>query len=614
MSFKSICKLFYDRCQLIPNKKAIGTFSNEQIQFIDFATYFENVQSISFALKKHGVTKNDKVAILSNTRSEWHLFDLGILSAGGVVVPIYPTFSEFEVSHILEHSDTKVLIIEDSNQARKIVKHLEHFPSLTTIISLEQLPANYLELLSKDFELINYSNVLLEGRKEVEQNSTSFEDLIKEIKSTDLASLIYTSGTTGIPKGAMITHEAFSKMIENLKSFFFGMINNSDRSLVWLPLSHVFGRCDSFMPLIFGSTMVFAESKEKLLDNVKIAKPTVMCAVPRIFEKIYEHIIEMVLDAGLFKKPLFDWAMKVSNEYFAKLDNDISPTPSELFQRKLAYQLVFHKIYQLFGGSIRYFVSGGAPLSTHIIKFLRNCNLTLLEGYGLTETTGPIFVNPPSKQVLGTVGIPIGDVEIKFAEDHEILIKSKSLFSGYYKEDPEKNKILNDGWLSTGDIGKLNFEGYLMITDRKKDIIITSGGKNVAPQKIENLMKSRPYIEQFLVYGDHQKYLVGLVGIKKESFKERFAEFGLDHHCTYEDLANSKQVIEIIKNEIEDINHQLAKFETIKEFHIMSEEVTVESGLLTPTLKLKKQLIIKKYQDVLDSMYKNVDKVAPSFL
>jgi long-chain acyl-CoA synthetase len=288
-------------------------------------------------------------------------------------------------------------------------------------------------------------------------------------------------------------------MLLNVETTIKTAFSQNDRTLIFLPLSHVLGRCDSLLPLVFGWQSVYAESMEKLIDNLTVVKPTVMIAVPRIFEKIYNKVMDQVNSGSMIEKQAFKWAISAAENYFEKIDKDLSPSAIEIIEYKLATKIVFSKIYNRFGGKIRYFVSGGAPLSTQIIKFLRYANLTILEGYGLTETIAPCCLNPLAKQVPGTVGRPIGDVQISFAPDHEILIKSEALMQEYYKNPTATAEAMQGGWFHSGDIGEFTAEGYLRITDRKKDIIITSGGKNVAPQKIENIAKAKAHISHLVV-------------------------------------------------------------------------------------------------------------------
>jgi long-chain acyl-CoA synthetase len=393
-------------------------------------------------------------------------------------------------------------------------------------------------------------------------------------------------------------------MLNNVQKHVQGGFSEHDRTLTFLPLSHVFGRCDSLLILIFGWQMVFAEGIDKIVDNLGLVRPTVMLAVPRIFEKIYSRIKSQIDSGSSVEKLAFEWAQDAAKKYFAKIDNDLSPSTFELIQYQLAYKLVFKKIYEKFGGKIRYFVSGGAPLSPKIAEFLRYSNLSILEGYGLTETVAPVFLNLLGRQILGTVGVPMGDVEVKFGPDEEILIKSGSMFTEYYKNPKATADAIQDGWFHTGDIGSFNNKGFLMITDRKKDIIVTSGGKKIAPQKIENLMKTKKHIVQFVSVGDNRNYIVGLVGIEKASFINYLEKWGLNKDIGIKELSQNPEVIATIMKDIEEVNAELAKFETIKKIFVVPEEFSVESGLLTPSLKVRRKVLLERYKNEVDAMYK----------
>jgi long-chain acyl-CoA synthetase len=336
---------------------------------------------------------------------------------------------------------------------------------------------------------------------------------------------------------------------------------------------------------------------------LNLVKPTIMIAVPRIFEKIYQKINDQVNQGPLWKQQSFKIAVQAAELYFQKIDQDRSPNAGELVAYKAAQKFVFNQIYQRFGGRIRYFVSGGAPLAPDIIQFLRYANLTVLEGYGLTETIAPCALNPLSRQVAGTVGKPIGDVEFRFAEDGEILIKTEAMFKEYYK-NPEATQAAfgEDGWFKSGDIGHFTPEGYLQITDRKKDLIITSGGKNVAPQKIENKLKAQRWISQAVVIGDNRKYLTAIIGIEKERFIEQLEALGLNLDCSHKELSENPKVKELIEHDIQKANQELAQYESIKRFCIAPMEFTTQN-YLTPSLKIKRKLVNQDFKSQIEAMY-----------
>jgi len=600
---KTIPKLLDYRVNKNPKAKALGWINNNFVTTMTAQDKLDIVKKLSTSFRSIGVLKSIKVSILSQTRKEWHLLDLGILSAGGIVVPIYPSYPPNEIEFIFNHSESSIIIVEDEVQLQKVIKVQNKLSNLKNIISIETISKKTLKRLNQEIEYTSYIDflALFAGREELQ----NYHNMINEIAPEDIATIIYTSGTTNEPKGAVISHQAFISMLNNLAAGLAGNVTNEDKTLTFLPLSHVLGRCDSMLNLVFGLVCIYAESMDKIIDNLSIVKPTIMLAVPRIFEKIYTKIHFQLEESDAVTKSVFKWASAITDQYYEKISNDIAPSTFEIIQKNLAYKLVFSKIYNRFGGKIRFFVSGGASLSAKIITFLRNANLTVLEGYGLTETIAPCFVNPPARPIPGTVGVPLGDVQIKFAKDREILIKTEALFSGYFKDKEQSDEVIDaEGWFATGDLGELTAEGYLKITDRKKDIIITSNGKNIAPQKIENLMKIQPYISRFMVAGDDQEYLTGIVSIEKELFVGFLEKMSLNSDCTVKDIARHPLTRELIQKNVDEVNQQLASFETIKKFIIAQNEFSIESGELTPSLKLKKKLIRKMLKKEINAMYK----------
>jgi long-chain acyl-CoA synthetase len=600
----TIGALFLERTKKSKERNAVGWIKNNKLEFMNFDQYHHQIECLTLALKKHDIEPGSKISILANTSKEWHFLDLAGLCVRGVIVPIYPTYSQNEIEYILNHSESVVLVVENDEQFKKIISFIPKLEKFKLLIALEELSQEHQKLILNLIPYISYNNLYAEGIEEKKQHPDLFEILIKATNADDPASIVYTSGTTGEPKGAVLTHSSFMSMLNNVQKHVQGGFSEHDRTLTFLPLSHVFGRCDSLLILIFGWQMVFAEGIEKIVDNLGLVRPTVMLAVPRIFEKIYAKIQSQIDSSSQVEKLAFEWAQGAAKKYFSKIDDDLSPSTIELIQYQLAYKLVFTKIYEKFGGKIRYFVSGGAPLSPKIAEFLRYSNLSILEGYGLTETVAPIFLNLLGRQVLGTVGVPMGDVEVKFGPDEEILIKSGSLFKEYYKNPTATAEAIQDGWFHTGDIGSFNEKGFLMITDRKKDIIVTSGGKKIAPQKIENLMKTKKHIVQFVSIGDKRNYVVGLVGIEKSRFLPYLEKWGLNKDVGIKELSQSPEVISTIMKDVEEINSELSKYETIKKIFVVPEEFTVENGLLTPSLKVRRKNLINRYQNDIDAMYK----------
>jgi long-chain acyl-CoA synthetase len=604
---KTISKMFVRKTAKTPHKKSIGWIEQSELNFISNEEYMQKVRTIFYGLTKLECGVQDRVAILGNSSKEWHFCDLAILCARAVVVPIYPTYMPHEVAYIINHSEAKILILENEAQLVKIIEVQSELKNLKTIVAIREVSDECREKLNPNISFYSFSQLKQMGKDEFQNSPKTFDDVVAASEPQDIASIIYTSGTTGEPKGAVITQLAFTSMLANVYQSLKTNILPSDRSLVFLPLSHVLGRCDSMLNLAFDLESVYAESLDKVVDNLQIAKPTILVAVPRIFEKVYSKIMDTIQKESDLKKKVFDWALEISSEYYRKINEDKAPGPYLILQKNLAYKMVFEKIYNRFGGRIRFLVSGGAPLSPEIMVFLQNANLTILEGYGLTETVAPCVINPVVRQIPGTIGLPLGDVQIKFSQDGEILIKSKALFSEYFKNPEATKEAFNEeGWFQSGDIGELTASGYIKITDRKKDIIITSAGKNVAPQKIENLLKIQKHISNAMVVGDKRKFLVAVVNFDREAFMSELESLGIAGEPSYEELARDPKIYEVLEKEIQATNHELASFETIKGFMIASKEFTIENGQLTPSLKLKKKIILKAYSQEIDALYKSL--------
>jgi long-chain acyl-CoA synthetase len=599
---KTLGRLFKQRVSKTPERYALGWIENNEVRNMTFTDYKNHIEVLVNAFNKIGVNVGDKVAILGQTCKEWHLLDMSTMLSRACLVPIYPSYLTAEIDYIVNHSDSSVLIVENDKQMEKILPVMSNWENLRIIISIQELSEETLKKFRNSHPYYSYKELVRLGLEELKGQPDLFENQINSQLPEETASIIYTSGTTGEPKGAVITQHALTTMLLNVEKTIQGSFTPQDKTLVFLPLSHVLGRCDSLLPLVFGWEAVYAESIDKLIENIQIVKPTIMISVPRIFEKIYTKIQDQISQGSVIEKQAFKWAVKAAEKYFSKIDRDLSPSAGEIIEFNLAYKVVFAKIYNRFGGKIRYFVSGGAPLSPEIIKFLRYANLTILEGYGLTETIAPCCLNPLSKQIPGTVGRPMGDVEFSFSEEGEILIRTEAIMKEYYKNPKATEEVFKDGWFYSGDIGVFTPEGYLKITDRKKDIIITSGGKNVAPQKIENMAKTKPHITQMVVAGEKKNYLTALVGIEKESFLAQLEEFDLPSDCSIEDLAKHPKVRELIEQEIAEVNAELAPFETIKKFTIITEEFTTDN-YLTPSLKVKRKIVSERYKSTIEAMY-----------
>lgn len=550
------------------------------------------IENVAASLSVVGIKKADRVVILSNTRHEWLTADMAILSLGAVTVPIYQSSREEEVEYILNDCQPTLVILENALQVKKW-QSLGKIPSsVKKVICIEP----FTELPD---EIHSWEEFLDEGTDLLNKNSNFLVDHIAERNLDEDATIIYTSGTTGNPKGVVLTHlQIVSEVTEAFDLFDIG---TKDSSLTFLPYAHVLGRIEAWGSIYKGFTLAFAESIERIRLNLTEINPTMMVAVPRIFEKLYVAIVTQV-EANPVKNKLFKWAMNIGRQVSRAQAAKQNVPIHLLVQYQLAKKLVFNTLTEKLGGRLKFCISGGAPLESEIAEFFHAAGLLLLEGYGLTETTAAICVNTPLNYKFGTVGKPIGDVKIKIAEDGEILIKSNKVMKEYYNNPEETKKVFIDGYFATGDIGNLSDDGYLKITDRKKDLIKTAGGKYVAPQKLENLLKLNRYISNVLIHGDKKKYIVALVTLdEQEIFK--FAKANELPYQSFASLSQNPKVQSEIKKAISEVNSELSSYETIKNFAILEKDFTIEEGELTPSLKVKRKYCDEKYRDKLEALY-----------
>lgn len=555
----------------------------------------QKVLKLMGALKKLGVSKGDKVSILSKTRYEWTLADLAILCSGAVTVPVYESNIPEQVQYVLEHSESKLVFVENRAQLEKVLAVHKNLPYLKQIIVIE---ADDSVLKEEGVYLLDEALVMAGG---IEEGEKVFNQMLGEVKPETEASYVYTSGTTGNPKGAVLTHSNFVECADGVARLF--TFRDDMEGLLFLPLAHILGRTTQFVQIYLGLVHSYAESIDKLIDNFGEAKPHFVVAVPRIFEKVHARVLQGVQSGSALKKKIFNWALRVGKEK-SKLLIHQKPVPSFLnFKWNLAYKLVFSKIHERLGGRIEFFASGGAPLALEVAEFFHAAGVLILEGYGLTETTAMTVFNTKECVRFGEVGKPSPDMKVKIAPDGEILFKGPLVFKGYYK-NPEATKeaFTSDGWFQTGDIGVITSEGILKITDRKKDIIITAGGKNVAPQNIENLVKTDPYISQVMVYGDREKYLVALLTLDPQEVINYARKNGISFE-TYAELVKNEKIHQFIKERVDEKNKALAKFETIKKFAILDKDFSIEAGELTPSLKVKRKFTSEKYKDIIKHLY-----------
>jgi long-chain acyl-CoA synthetase len=553
------------------------------------------VRSLALGLQSIGVRKGDRVAILSENRPEWTTFDHAILNLGAVTVPIYSTLLTEQVRFILDNSQAKVLIVSSTAQLEKVLPVLPALPGLQSTVVLDAPPSGL------PARAVPWTDLLRAGESAHSTDPPRFAETRSQVTAADLASILYTSGTTGDPKGVMLTHGNFASNVNaTLRIIPF---SDTDVTLSFLPLTHVFERMVEFAYLAAGATIVYAESIDAVAQNLLEIHPTVMAAVPRVFEKVHARILATVAAGSPVKRLIFGLALRVGR---AKARAMLAGRKAPLFVRllhPLTDRLVFSKVRERLGGRLRFLISGSAPLSTEIAEFFYAAGIRILEGYGLTETSPVIAVNTLEKTRIGTVGPIVPGIEVKIAPDGEILVRGPNVMKGYYRNDEATREAIKDGWFQTGDIGLIDADGFLKITDRKKEVLKTSGGKMVAPQPIENLLKTDTFIAQAVLIGDRRKFISALI-VPDHAWIESYAKRKEIPYSTVEDLVENPRIIDLIKRRIEAKMAGLPSYETVKRFFLLPRELTQESGDLTPTLKVKRRVVEKKYADQIESMYR----------
>jgi len=552
----------------------------------------ERVRHFSLGLKTLGFEPGDKFVILSENRPEWVMADLAAVCAGGITVPIYTTLVPEQVKYIIDDCDARFVLVSNIDQWRKVDIVRSQLGKVKHFLILDG-PA------PTDVRL--WSDVAAEGRKAEETDPGRFEREAAAVKPTDTATIIYTSGTTGVPKGVILTHANFcSNVVTSAELLEF---SSRDTVLSFLPLSHVLERMVTYAYVYRGCTIGYAESVETVAQNLVEVRPHIMVGVPRVFEKIYSKVIDTILAGSALKRKIFFWALKVGREYGRRkiAGQDI---PGGLkFRRRLAHKLVFSKIVAKTGGRIRFFVSGGAPLSRDIAEFFYAMGLVIMEGYGLTETSPVISVNTFENLRFGTVGKPIPEVEVRIASDGEILVRGPNVMKGYYKKDAETRDSFEGEWFKTGDIGRLDEDGFLVITDRKKDLIVTAGGKNIAPQPIENVLKTNPYIANALVIGDRRKFVSALLVPNFEKLEDYARTAGIAFRNRAELVTNAK-VVSFMAAEVDRATPMLASYEKIKKVLLLDRDFEIEKDEMTPSLKIKRNIVEKTYAAKIEALYR----------
>lgn len=568
-------------------QKAFTTKYNGEWQSISTQEYINRANAVSRGLLRLGIQPNDKIAVISSSnRTEWNILDIGILQIGAQNVPIYPTISPEDYEYILNHSEATYCFVSDKEVLDKLnaIKHNTQLKSVYTFEIIEN-ESHWIDILNLGEDPSNQNEV--ESRK-------------NNVTPHDLATIIYTSGTTGKPKGVMLSHNNLvSNVLDSEKRVPFD--KGKSKALSFLPVCHVFERMILYIYQYCGVEIYFAESIDKMVDNVKEVRPTVMTAVPRLFEKVYDKIVSKGNEQKGIKKMIFFWALKLGLKYEPYGRNGLW---YEL-QLKLARSLVFKKWQEGLGGKLELMVSGSAPLQPRLSRVFAAAQLPIMEGYGLTETSPVIAVNDMRDGgfKIGTVGKIIDNVEVKIAEDGEILVKGPNVMLGYYKDPEKTSEVIIDGYFYTGDIGEIDAEGFLKITDRKKEIFKTSGGKYIAPSLIENRLKQSRFIEQVMVVGEGEKMPAALIQVNFNFVRDWCKIHNIDF-ISNESVVNNPKLIDRIQQEIDEANKKFGHWEQVKKFELTPDVWTIDSGHLTPTLKMKRKEIKQKYERLLEKIYR----------
>jgi long-chain acyl-CoA synthetase len=571
-------------------------------------------REIAAGLLALGVGKGERSCILANTRPEWLHCDIGILMAGGVTVPIYQSNLAYECEYIINDSGAKIVFVENPQQLDKLMAEKAKLGGVLKVIyfdatcKLEKPDAKGRSQLTLDDVgadknwLLSLAELRAMGQKWLGEHAGELEKRWTEINAEDSFTFVYTSGTTGPPKGVVLTHKNIVWECDSMREAL--PIDERDEQLLFLPMAHIFAKILEWTTIAKGSRIAFAESIAKIKENLAEIRPTFMCAVPRVLEKVYLGILGNRNASPPAKQRIFDWAFSVGKQV-SQYRQRHQPVPLGLtLKNRVATRLVFGKIQAVLGGRIRFLVSGGAPLSKEIAEFFHAAGVLILEGYGLTETTAGSCVNRPEKYAFGSVGVPVPGLEVKIADDGEILIRGGSVMKEYYGKPEATREVLDpDGWFHTGDIGVIE-DGIVRITDRKKDIIVNAGGKNIAPQNLENSLKATPYISQVMVHGDKRPYLVALITLNEENIAKWARDNGVQFSSNAE-LAKNDKVRALVGKYVDELNAREPSYSSIKKFALLPSDFSQETGELTPTLKVKRKFTSEKYKEIIDAFYTN---------
>jgi long-chain acyl-CoA synthetase len=581
-----------------PKDRLIGRCKSGGVDALSSKEWFERIRDLSFGLRALGVGSGDRVTIIAESRPEWLMADLAILIAGAVTVPIYPTLSATQARYILQDSSAKAAIVSTRLQLDKIQEVRHQLPQLEAVVLMDGWTA------TDSPSVLSFESVAERGHARLVGEwgaAREFRDDARAVRPEQLATIIYTSGTTGEPKGVMLSH---ANLVSNLKAGFDVLrVSHEDVALSFLPLSHSFERMVSYIYLFAGVTILFAESFDTIGRDLLVVRPTVLTGVPRVYEKLHGRIMDKGQAEDGLKKSIFRWAVGAGAARGKAALRGTSVGLLGSLQAALADRLVFSKIRDGLGGRIRYLVSGSAPLPVAIAEFFHGIGLPIIEGYGLTETSPILTVNPPAAPRVGTVGRALPGVELRVAEDGEILARGPNVMSGYYNKPDATASALQDGWFHTGDIGTIDEKGYLTITDRKKDLLVTSGGKKIAPQPIEAILKRNALVAEAVLLGDRRKYAAALLVPDFAALERRLKDLGRPP-ADRAALVTRDDVLALYQEIVDALNRDLSQFERIKKIALLPTEFSIESGELTPTLKVKRKVVEERWRAQIEELYK----------
>ncbi len=610
----SVATLFLERVAATPDIEAyrypVPAASGEgpdDWKTITWAQAAERVLATAAGLIALGVNPEERVALASSTRVEWVLADLGVLCSGAATTTVYPSTNAEETAYILADSGSRVLIAEDAGQLAKAREKRAELPDLAHVIVIEEADAQPAEE-DPDGWVLSLADLEKRGAAYLQEHPDCVTEQVAALRADQLATLIYTSGTTGRPKGVRLTHDCWSYMARAIQST--GMVAEEDVQYLWLPLAHVFGKVLTAGQVAVGHVIAVDGRVDKIIENLPVVQPTYMAAVPRIFEKVYNGVAAKAREGGGAKYKIFQWAAGVARDY-AKVSQDnfrrtgSASVPFALgAKHKVADTLVYGKLREAFGGRLRAAVSGSAALAPEIGYFFAGAGIHILEGYGLTESSAASFVNPGEAYRTGTVGKPLPGTEVRIAEDGEILLRGPGIMEGYHGLPDKTAEVLeSDGWFHTGDIGELSDDGYLRITDRKKDLIKTSGGKYIAPAEVEGQFKAVcPFVSNVLVHGANRNFCTALIALDEPTIMGWAKEHGLEGR-TYAEVVASEQVRALVDGYVERVNEGLQRWQQIRKFRLLPRDLDIEHGEVTPSLKVKRPVVERTFKDLLDDMY-----------